>query len=109
MLPARSTYLPQRARGNLEQIKSGYVALGARVKGTEAQVVFLSIIPVKGKGLTRSRCWNSVASRLWHGVVFKDDELQERNEIYLMKKGKGVFTDDEQSWQQTEKESNSLE
>lgn len=38
------------ARSDSEQISSDYRALGGRVKGSGAQIIFSSIFPVEGKG-----------------------------------------------------------
>lgn len=74
-------------RGDLEQIKNDYMVLGARVKGVRAQVVFLLILPLKGKALARSRhileikmwlhrwcCWH-VIGFFDHRVIFQENRL----------------------------------
>ena len=52
------------ARGDLESIECDYMALGAMVKGMEAQVVFSSILLVRGKGLRRTGLILQVNNRL---------------------------------------------
>uniref|UniRef100_A0A8C8RI01 C2H2-type domain-containing protein n=1 Tax=Pelusios castaneus TaxID=367368 RepID=A0A8C8RI01_9SAUR len=91
------------ARGDPLQIKGDYRALGARVKEFGAQVVFSSILPVKGRGPSRDRCILEVNAwlRRWcyqegfgfldHGMLFQEEGLLGRDGLHLSRKGKSIF------------------
>ena len=53
------------ARGNLDRIKSDYKAPGVVVKGVGAQVMFSSILPVRGKDGRRRVLIGQVNNWLW--------------------------------------------
>lgn len=75
------------SRGDLKQIKSDYMALGTRMKGMEAQVVLLSILPIYEQAPARSRYILEISKRLcrWYHqqrfaffnyrVVFQENRL----------------------------------
>ncbi|KAM7138764.1 uncharacterized protein RBU57_016504 [Macrochelys suwanniensis] len=90
------------ARCDTEQIKSDYRALGVRVKDFGAQVVFSSILPVKGRGTGRDRCIVEVNAwlRRWcrqegfgflnHGMLIQEGLLG-RDGVHLSRRGKTLF------------------
>ncbi|XP_075757100.1 uncharacterized protein LOC142818831 isoform X1 [Pelodiscus sinensis] len=90
------------ARCDTERIKCGYRALGVRVKEFGAQVVFSSILPVKGRGPGRERCILEVNAwlRRWcrqegfgfldHGVLFQEGLLG-GDGVHLSRSGKALF------------------
>ena len=68
-----------------------------------AQVVFSSVLPVRGKGgrrralimrvnnWLRSWCWRQGFGFYDHGTLFVDQHLLGREGIHLTKRGKGIF------------------
>ncbi|XP_075777593.1 uncharacterized protein LOC142827220 [Pelodiscus sinensis] len=90
------------ARCDTERIKCDYRALGVRVKEFGAQVVFSSILPVKGRGPGRERCILEVNTwlRRWcrqegfgfldHGVLFQEGLLG-GDGVHLSRSGKALF------------------
>ncbi|XP_075768762.1 uncharacterized protein LOC142821506 [Pelodiscus sinensis] len=90
------------ARCDTERIKCDYRALGVWVKEFGAQVVFSSILPVKGRGLGRERCILEVNAwlRRWchqegfgfldHGVLFQEGLLG-GDGVHLSRSGKALF------------------
>ncbi|XP_075769327.1 uncharacterized protein LOC142821635 isoform X1 [Pelodiscus sinensis] len=90
------------ARCDTERIKCDYRALGVWVKEFGAQVVFSSILPVKGRGLGRERCILEVNAwlRRWchqegfgfldHGVLFQEGLLG-GDGVHLSRSGKAWF------------------
>ncbi|XP_068782230.1 uncharacterized protein [Struthio camelus] len=90
-------------KGKLETIKRDFRALGMVVKGLGAQVVFSSILPVRGKDRRRSRrifqvnswlrrwCWQQGFGFYDHGTLFEDQQLMGRDGIHLTKRGTRVF------------------
>ncbi|GAB0204056.1 hypothetical protein GRJ2_002871200 [Grus japonensis] len=90
------------ASRNLGRIKEDYKALGVQVKNIGAQVIFSSILPVRGKGAARNRHIMHINSwlRSWchhEGFGFYDNgtffdyNLLERDGIHLSRRGKGIF------------------
>ena len=88
---------------NLGRIKEDYKALGVQVKSIGAQVIFSSILPVRGKGAARNRCRMQINFWLrgWchregfgfydNGTFFDDYSLLGRDGIHLSRRGKGIF------------------
>ena len=74
------------------------------MKNIGAQVIFSSILPVRGKGAARNRCVMYINSWLhgWchregfgfydNGVFFNDNNMLGRDGIHLSKRGKGIFS-----------------
>ncbi|XP_040977090.1 uncharacterized protein LOC121232754 [Aquila chrysaetos chrysaetos] len=91
------------ASRNLGRIKEDYKALGMQAKSIGAQVIFSSILPVRGKGLARNRCIMQINFWLrgWcrcegfgfydNGTFFDDYSLLGRDGIHLSRRGKGIF------------------
>uniref|UniRef100_A0A8C3H8J2 SGNH hydrolase-type esterase domain-containing protein n=1 Tax=Chrysemys picta bellii TaxID=8478 RepID=A0A8C3H8J2_CHRPI len=89
-------------RSDTERIKSDYRALEVRVKEFVAQMVFSSILPVKGRGPGRDRCVMEVNAwlRRWccqegfgfldHGMLFEEGLLG-RDGVHLSRRGKTLF------------------
>ena len=91
------------ARSSLRNIKKDYRALGAVVRDSGAQVVFSSVLLVKGKGFERaSRIWQ-INKWLWdwchsqgfgyldHGTRFEKPGLLGADGVHLSEKGKSIF------------------
>ncbi|XP_068784552.1 uncharacterized protein [Struthio camelus] len=90
-------------KGKLETIKQDFRALGMVVKGLGAQVVFSSILAVRGKDGRSSRpifqvnnwlrhcCWQQGFGFCDHGTLFEDQQLMGRDGIHLTKRGRRVF------------------
>lgn len=91
------------ARGNLGSIKSDYRDLCVIVKYVGPQIVFPSVLLVRGKGIRRKaliphidNCiWNNrLAIGFWfygHGSLFEHLCAFGRDGIHLAKQGKGIF------------------
>jgi len=58
LLSAAVFFTNDTARSSLKSIKKDYRALGVTVRDSEAHVVFLSVLPVEGRGFER-------ASQIW--------------------------------------------
>ncbi|XP_068809548.1 uncharacterized protein [Struthio camelus] len=90
-------------KGKLETIKQDFRALGMVVKGLGAQVVFSSILPVRGKDGKRSRrvfqvnnwlrrwCWQQGFGVYEHGPLSEERQLLGKDGIHLTKQGTRVF------------------
>jgi len=85
------------ARSSLRSIKKDY---GAAVRDSGTQVVFSSILPVKGKGLERASgiwqinkwsqdwCHSQVFGYLDYGKSFEKPSLVGADEVHLTRKGR---------------------
>ena len=91
------------ASRNPRRIKEDYKALGVQVKSIGAQVIFSSILPVRGKGAARNRrimqinfwlhgwCRHEGFGFYDNGTFFDDYSLLGRDGIHLSRRGKGIF------------------
>ena len=91
------------ASRNLGRIKEDYKALGVQAKSIGAQVIFSSILPVRGKGVARNRhimqinfwlcgwCCREGFGFYDNGTFFNDYSLLGRDGIHLSRRGKGIF------------------
>ena len=91
------------ASRNLGRIKEDYKALGVQAKSIGAQVIFSSILPVRGKGAARNRrimqinfwlhgwCCREGFGFYDNGTFFNDYSLLGRDGIHLPRRGKGNF------------------
>ena len=89
---------------SLRSIKKDYRALGVAIRDSGAQVVFSSILPVKGKRSERaSRIWrtNKLLQDWWHsqgfsyldhGTHFEKPGLLGADGVHLSEKGKSIFS-----------------
>ena len=89
---------------NLGKIKQDFRALGAQVKGRDAQVIFFSVLPVRGRGAGRGQYImqiNNLVSWLLlslgfgfndHGKSFNEYNLLGRDRIHLPRRGRRIFT-----------------
>ena len=88
---------------NLGRIKEDYKALRVQVESIGVQVIFASILPVRGKGAARNRRLMQI--NFWlHGwchcegfgfydnkIFFDDNSLLGRDGIHLSRRGNGIF------------------
>ena len=89
---------------NLGKIKEDFQALGVQVKNVGAQVIFSSILPVRGKGVSINRRIMHINSWLrgWcrhegfgfydSKAFFEDYNMLGRDGIHLSRRGKGIFS-----------------
>ena len=90
------------ARSSLRSIKD-YRALAVVVRDSGVQVVFSSVLPVKGKGFERARqiwrinkwlrdwCHSQGFGYLDHGTQFEKPSLLGADGVHLSEKGKSIF------------------
>ena len=88
---------------NLGRIRQDYKALVVQAKSIGAQVIFSSILPVRGKGAARNRpimqinfwlcgwCRREGFGSYDNRTFFDDYSLLGRDGIHLSRRGKGIF------------------